>query len=328
MNYSKVILCTTVSSGQKDLIKFCNSLPNQVFDLVIIDECAQATEPQSWIPLQFAKKAIFAGDHKQLEPVVKSKKAALAGLDITLFEQIMNRYPEVSKMLKIQHRMNKNIMNWSSGTMYNNQLKAAPEVEDHLLCDTPSYKVPSYLTNDGDYNLFLFNSLFYIDSNTGIKQEDQDPRTGSKFNMSEVNLVTVIVNKLRMLGVKDTDIGVITPYTAQTNRIKIQLHDKSFENDQPHLEIKTVDGFQGREKEVIIISMVRSNTDGKVGFLSNERRMNVAITRARKLCILIGDSLITEHISHHNYPSEHDQDSKKVAYNIADGSNNPINKKP
>ena len=135
--------------------------------------------------------------------------------------------------------------------------------------------------------------------------------------MSEVKLVSVIVNKLRKLGVKDTDIGIITPYKTQSNRIKIQLHDQTFENDEPHLEIKTVDGFQGREKEVIIISMVRSNEKGNVGFLGNKRRMNVAITRARKLCILIGDSLTTDDSSYQNYTSKYqDEDEDEEYYDI------------
>jgi len=306
-NDSKVILCTTVTSGNNDICGLSYTLPNKLFDLVIIDECAQATEPDTWIPLQFAKKAVFAGDHKQLEPVVKSKKAAALGLAITLFEQIMYQFPSVSKMLLVQHRMNKQIMTWSSGTMYNDKLIAAPEVKYHLLGDSDHYKIPEG-TDDEDYELFLYNSLIYIDSNTGVQQEEKDPRTKSKYNMSEIQLVTVIVNKLRKLGIKDTDIGVITPYKAQTNRIKVQLHDQTFDNDEPHLEIKTVDGFQGREKEVIIISMVRSNENGNVGFLSNKRRMNVAITRARKLCILIGDSLTTEHISHQDYTSDEEDE--------------------
>lgn len=163
--------------------------------------------------------------------------------------------------------------------------------------------------------------MLYIDSNTGLKQEKEDPRTNSKYNISEVQLVIVIVNKLRKLGIKDTDIGIITPYKAQKDRIGMQLHDKTFENDDPHLEIKTVDGFQGREKEVIIICMVRSNKNGVAGFLSNERRMNVAITRARKLCILIGDSSITQHKSHQKVKL-----NKNDQMGNLDGSTNPLKK--
>jgi len=291
-------------------------MTDKVFALVIIDEWAQATEPDTLIPLQWAKKVILAGDHKQLEPVVNSKKAARMGLNITLFEKIKYRFPEVSKMLNIQHRMNKDIMKWSSETMYNGQLIAAPEVKHHWLGFPPLYQIPEG-SDDDDYRLFLYNSLVYIDSNTGKEEEQKDPRTKSFYNMSEVKLVSVIVNKLRKLGVKDTDIGIITPYKTQSNRIKIQLHDQTFENDEPHLEIKTVDGFQGREKEVIIISMVRSNEKGNVGFLGNKRRMNVAITRARKLCILIGDSLTTDDSSYQNYTSKYqDEDEDEEYYDI------------
>ena len=203
----------------------CGELPDKLFDLVIIDESAQATEPNTWVPLQLAKKVVFAGDHKQLEPVIKSAKASKMGLATTLFEQIMEQFPEVSKILKIQHRMNMNIMNWSSWTMYENQLKAADEVRNHLLGDSKHYQIPED-SKDEDYGMFLNNSLLYIDSNTGIQQEASDKKTGSKYNISEVQLVTVIVNKLRKLGIKDTDIGIITPYKAQTDRVKMQLHDK------------------------------------------------------------------------------------------------------
>jgi len=125
-----------VTAGSFNITKLAESQPGGAFDLVIIDECAQATEPDAWIPLKLTKKAIFAGDHKQLEPVVKSMRAVDMGLSNTLFEQIMEQFPQVSKMLKIQHRMNNQIMKWSSETMYNNELKASDHVKDHLLGDS------------------------------------------------------------------------------------------------------------------------------------------------------------------------------------------------
>ena len=256
----------------------------------MIDECAQATEPSCWIPLQYARKVVFAGDHKQLEPTIKSIEASKQGLSNTLFEQVITKYPDTSKMLKIQYRMNENIMKWSSEAMYGNELVAAPEVAHHLLSDNEELKIADSDDPDTeDLQLFLTNSLYIIDTSYCKMYESVEADTSSKYNMGEASLVAVMVEKLKSLGIRDSDIGVITPYNAQAIMIRKSLRATATGASRSFCEVSTVDGFQGREKEVIIISMVRSNLHGEVGFLRNERRMNVAVTRARKLCILIGD---------------------------------------
>lgn len=237
---------------------------------------------------------MFAGDHKQLEPTIKSEEASRKGLSMTLFEQVITKYPNVSKMLKIQYRMNEDIMKWSSESMYNNELIAAPEVAHHLLSDSDQYRVPSENGDDEDYAKFLANSLFMVDTSYCKMFEGVQEDSGSKFNLGEASLVGVLVEKLKALGIQDADIGVITPYSAQASVIRKTLREDSAELQRSFCEVSTVDGFQGREKEVIVISMVRSNLYGEVGFLKNERRMNVAVTRARKLCILIGDAQVTQ----------------------------------
>jgi ATP-dependent RNA/DNA helicase IGHMBP2 len=287
LNGAQVILSTTTMAGDSKLFKYCQNIPGKTLDIVVIDECAQATEPSWWIPLQYAKKAIFAGDHKQLEPTIKSIEASKNGLSYTLFEQVITLYPEVSKMLKIQYRMNERIMQWSSESMYNNELLAAPGVATHRLCDSEEYKIPTDWEDD-DLHRFLEDSLFIIDTSYCKMFESVEMDTNSKYNVGEASLVAVVVGKLKLLGIRDWDIGIITPYNAQAIVIRKALREKN--QTKIFWEVSTVDGFQGREKEVIIISMVRSNFHGEVGFLTNERRMNVAVTRARKLWILIGDT--------------------------------------
>ena len=290
---AQVILCTTTMAGGNKLFQYIGNLPGKVLDIVVIDESAQATEPSCWIPLQYAKKVVFAGDHKQLEPTIKSIEAAEKGLSNTLFEQMINKYPQTSKMLTIQYRMNQNIMKWSSEAMYGNELTAAPEVATHLLSDSEELKVPEDIENSKidpeELQAYLDNSIYLIDSSYCKMYESVETDTRSKSNIGEASLIKVVIGNLKLLGLKDSEIGVITPYNAQANVIRKALREEPVKNSKCFCEVSTVDGFQGREKEVIVISMVRSNLHGEVGFLRNERRMNVAITRARKLCILIGD---------------------------------------
>ncbi|CAI2381697.1 unnamed protein product [Moneuplotes crassus] len=288
---AQVILSTTTMAGGNKLFNFCSNLPGKVLDIVVIDECAQATEPSCWIPIQYAKKVVFAGDHKQLEPTIKSMEAAKEGLSNTLFEQMINKYPEASKMLTIQYRMNEKIMKWSSEAMYGNELVAAPEVADHLLSDNEELKLPENPDCDTEeLKTFLENPLYLIDTSYCKMYESVEEDSGSKSNIGEGSLIKVMVERLKLLGLNDSQIGVITPYNAQANLIRKALREEPSKNKKSFCEVSTVDGFQGREKDVIIISMVRSNLHGEVGFLRNERRMNVAVTRARKLCILIGDT--------------------------------------
>ncbi|KAL4449194.1 hypothetical protein ABPG74_015576 [Tetrahymena malaccensis] len=265
---TQVVCCT--NSGAADYI-FKRDFGKVEFDLVVIDECAQALELSCWIPILLGKRVVLAGDHKQLPPTIKSQNQ---GLSVTLFDRVLKEFkPEsVSRLLKVQYRMNEQIMEWSSQYVYGGQLKAHESVATHSICGE--------------------SILLFIDT-AGAKMgetinENANDRNKSKSNLGEADLVKIIFEELKLQGLHEKEVGVITPYNAQVDLIK-----KLFENNNintQEVEVSTVDGFQGREKECIIISMVRSNPLNQVGFLSDYRRMNVAVTRARKFVCLIGDS--------------------------------------
>jgi len=271
------VVCCTLSTAAASQIK---KLP--VFDVVVIDEAGQATEPACWTALLKGRKAVLAGDHLQLPPTVLSQKAARNGLAMTLFERIQKYLGrEVSKMLLTQYRMNEKIMFWSSTQMYDSALVAHDTVSnqtlDHLLTSNSRLCEPKPCG---------FPVLLYIDT-AGCDMEEENEEDGNSIrNPGEANLVFVHVQMLLSAGVGTQDIGIITPYSAQVALLR-SIRNEKLKQD---LEIGTIDGFQGREKEAIIISMVRSNDKKEVGFLSDERRMNVAITRAKRHCVLIGDS--------------------------------------
>ncbi|CDW76925.1 dna-binding protein smubp-2 [Stylonychia lemnae] len=268
-----VICCTLTSAADKTLSRFIeNKMQDQLFDMLVIDECAQSVEPACWIPIKNAKKLVMAGDHKQLDATVKSDEASKKGLSLSLFERVMKFKNKNQTMLNEQYRMNEKIMSWSNQAMYDGNLKAHIDVKDRLMVDL-------YQNNTEE---IINNPLLFIDTAGAL---------------IECDLVIQVLKELISLGIKKSDIGVITPYNAQVNMIKKairfqeELHthvDRAKIGDR--IEVSTVDGFQGREKEVIIISMVRSNPKGEIGFLSNERRMNVAVTRAKRLCTIIADS--------------------------------------
>ncbi|CAD8050183.1 unnamed protein product [Paramecium sonneborni] len=256
----QVIFSTNVGSGQ---FQFSQLTRNIKFDVVVIDECAQSLEISCWIPILKGKKVVLAGDHCQLPPTVKTKNT---GLEMTLFERIENEL-NINTQLTVQYRMNKSIMQWSSQEFYNGHLIADESVANRYVSET---------------------ILLFVDTASCEFYEQQqesllcfDDQNKSKYNTGEAGLVQIISEELISLGVQKQDIGIITPYNAQVQLLKSQIND---------IEISTVDGFQGREKDCIIISMVRSNQIGEVGFLSESRRMNVAITRAKKFVCLIGDS--------------------------------------
>ena len=175
--------------------------------------------------------------------------------------------------------------------MYNGELIAAEEVKHHLLIDNKECKIPEATTGEDldHFKALLSHCLYLIDTSYWKMYESVEADTSSKYNIGEASLVRVVLEDLKRLGISDDDIGVVTPYNAQATLIRRTLRSPELGRPKIKWEVSTVDGFQGREKEVIIISMVRSNVHGEVGFLRNERRMNVAVTRARKLCVLIGD---------------------------------------
>lgn len=252
-------------------------LDNTSFDLVIIDEAAQALEIACWIALLKGSRCILAGDHLQLPPTIQSAEAEKKGLGRTLFERLADIYGnEVVSMLTVQYRMHERIMDWSSKELYNSKVKAHPSVAAHMLLDLEDVKK----TSSTEPTLLLIDIA-------GCDMEEKKDEEESTLNEGEADVAIAHANRLVQSGVQACDIGIITPYAAQVFLLK-KL--KNNEDKLKDLEISTVDGFQGREKEAIIISMVRSNSKREVGFLSDHRRMNVAVTRARRQCCLVCDT--------------------------------------
>uniref|UniRef100_A0A2C9KIG7 AAA+ ATPase domain-containing protein n=1 Tax=Biomphalaria glabrata TaxID=6526 RepID=A0A2C9KIG7_BIOGL len=242
----------------------------------------QAIEAACWIGILQGKRCVLAGDHLQLPPTILSREAAAEGLKITLMERLMKtvfewKHNEVVKMLHIQYRMHQDIMAWSSETLYAGQLEAHHSVATHLLKDLKHVAVE--YVEETNFPLLL------IDTAGCDVPELNNPEEVSKANEGEVEIVVNRVEELISYGVKPSDIAVISPYNFQVKLIRLQLCSRYFD-----LEVKTVDGFQGREKEVVIISMVRSNLKSSVGFLAEIRRINVAVTRARRHLTVICDT--------------------------------------
>lgn len=265
------VVCTTLTGvGQRQLERLA-------FDVVAIDEAAQALEPACWAALLKGRRAVLAGDHLQLPPTVVSEEAARRGLARTLFERLQELWGEaVSQMLTVQYRMNSDIMDWSSQEMYGGQLQGHGSVASHALGGLRGAGAAA-----GDVPVLLL-----VDT-AGCDMEEQEEEEGaSTWNEGEARVVMAHVRRLLDAGVPAREIGVITPYAAQVARLR-ELRPEALAGQ---LEISTVDGFQGREKEAIVISMVRSNPRGTVGFLADARRMNVAVTRARRHCALVCDS--------------------------------------
>nr|XP_055171196.1 DNA-binding protein SMUBP-2 isoform X2 [Nyctereutes procyonoides] len=268
-----VVLATNTGASSDGPLKL---LPDTHFDVVVIDECAQALEASCWIPLLKARKCILAGDHKQLPPTTVSHKAALAGLSLSLMERLAEEHgARVVRTLTVQYRMHQAIMRWASEALYHGQLTAHPSVAGHLLRDLPGVAA----TEETGIPLLLLDTagcgLFEL-------EEDDDQ---SKGNPGEVRLVSLHIQALVDAGVQASDIAVITPYNLQVDLLR-----QSLAHRHPELEIKSVDGFQGREKEAVVLSFVRSNRKGEVGFLAEDRRINVAVTRARRHVAVVCDS--------------------------------------
>ncbi|KAK1780710.1 P-loop containing nucleoside triphosphate hydrolase protein [Copromyces sp. CBS 386.78] len=294
---SKVVLATLHGAGGYHL-------KNEEFDVVIIDEASQALEAQCWVPLLWAKKAVLAGDHLQLPPTIKSlnskapkgdqPKEKGPTLETTLFDRLLALHgPAIKRMLTTQYRMHEKIMRFPSDELYESKLVAAEHVRERLLKDLP-YEVEE---NDD-----TTEPLVFIDTQGGDfpekKEEELDNKGStdkekvikrslhgeSKSNEMEAALVRQHVRGLVEAGVRPDDIAVVTPYNAQLS-ILAPLKDEF-----PGIELGSVDGFQGREKEAVIVSLVRSNDEGEVGFLGEKRRLNVAMTRPKRSLTVIGDS--------------------------------------
>lgn len=251
-------------------------LGDRRFGLVVIDEACQSTEAGCWVPLLRAERVVLAGDHRQLPPTIVSVEAAREGFGVSLFERLVEEHgEEVVRLLDVQYRMNREIMQFPSDELYEGKLIAADLVKDHVLADLPGV-VASELTN---------TPLMWIDTSGAGYSEELEPGGASRRNLEEAELVLRQVAALREANVEAAAIAVITPYAAQVRL----LRGLAAERGSTGVEIDTVDGFQGREKEAIIISLVRSSEDKEIGFLRDIRRMNVALTRARRKLIVIGD---------------------------------------
>ncbi len=255
---SDVILATNSSSALE-------SIARTKFDVAIIDEASQATIPSILIPIAKAHRFILAGDHKQLPPTIISQKAG--ELEKTLFEALIKKYPQKSQLLNVQYRMNKLLMKFPNAEFYNNSLKSDSSVD--------KININDIIDASYEEEALLFIDTSDVDDNKEMHLRDSK----SIINRLEAKVAVGIANDYLVAGVSEDDIGIISPYADQVKIIQ----------EKTPVEVKTVDGFQGREKEIIIISTVRSNPHGNIGFLSDLRRLNVAITRAKRKLIIIGN---------------------------------------
>ena len=294
-----VVLATNVGASSSALNKYINKRGGG-FDLVVIDEAAQALEASCWIPILRGERLILAGDHKQLPPTIKCNEARVQReLGLTMFERVMKLYGDdrlsanrnhhqqgskgrISRMLQTQYRMNAAIADWASTASYGNNLLSAQSCKDHKLSDLHHISVQPDDSLD-------FAPLLFIDT-AGCDMFESVNAAGSRYNEEEARIVAHHVQKLLMVGVDPREIAVISPYNGQVEILRLMLLPAV-----PSLEIRSVDGFQGGEREAVILSLVRSSerggaVGGGIGFLRDERRLNVAITRARRHCCVIADS--------------------------------------
>ncbi|NPA33199.1 MAG: IGHMBP2 family helicase [Aquificae bacterium] len=268
------VVCTTNSSAGSEVLE------GMSFDVAVVDEATQAVEPSCLIPITKAKRVIMAGDHKQLPPTVLSQEAQ-EELSYTLFERLLELYGEdIYEMLRVQYRMNKKIMDFPSKKFYGGKLVAHPSVENITLRDIINPEKLKEVHKELLPILEPQNVVVFVDVKGEEKRRKDSP---SYYNEEEAKLAKRIVEELLKLGLSPSDIGVISPYDEQVRLLEEKLKDKG-------VEIKTVDGFQGREKEVIVLSLVRSNPKKDIGFLKDYRRLNVAITRPKRKLIILGNA--------------------------------------
>ena len=274
---ARVIACTLVSSANRILTGI-------KFGTLFIDEAAQALEAACWIAIRKADRVILAGDHCQLPPTIKCIEAMRGGLDETLMQKIVCNKPETVSLLKTQYRMNDEIMRFSSEWFYHGELNSAPEVKYRSILD---FDTPIVWINTENMDC---NEEFVGESFGRINKAE------AMLCIEELKKYINKIGKERLLDER-IDFGVISPYKAQVQYLRqLVKKDAFFKPFRSLMTINTVDGFQGQERDVILISLVRANEDGQIGFLNDLRRMNVAITRARMKLIILGDaSTLTKH---------------------------------
>jgi superfamily I DNA and/or RNA helicase len=269
LDKSQVITATLVGSNHE-------VIRNRSYETVIIDEAAQALEPACWIPILKAHRVILAGDHNQLPPTVKSSRVPHHGLSHTLFEKLVDHNPQLVSLLDVQYRMNEQIMEYPSAALYNGLLRADSTVAQwSLAVDTEPV-------------------LFIDTAGAGFEETESD---GAIFNLGEAHFIKAHLNdhigawKASLSLNESLSIGVIAPYRKQATLLKEILDgEEALRPFNDLIKIQTIDSFQGQEKDVIYISLTRSNAEQQIGFLSDVRRMNVAMTRAKKKLVVIGDS--------------------------------------
>lgn len=305
---ARVIACTLVGSAH-------HLLEGMKFGTLFIDEAAQALEAACWIPMRRASRVILAGDHCQLPPTVKSIAALRAGLGKTLMERIAENKPEVVTLLKIQYRMNDEIMRFSSDWFYGGKVESAPQIKyrsvldyDHPITWIDTSNEENQITIEGEDapedSASTASSVSAANQNSDLNFKEQF--VGESFGRinkaeAELTLLTLAeyftkIGKQRVLEER-IDVGIISPYRAQVQYLKKLI--KKYEFFKPYrrlISVNTVDGFQGQERDIILISLVRSNDEGQIGFLKDLRRMNVAMTRARMKLIILGNKdTMTKH---------------------------------
>jgi superfamily I DNA and/or RNA helicase len=262
------ILCATTTGLDDEIVG------RRQFDLLVIDEACQSTEPGCWIPLLRSARVVLAGDHCQLPPTVLSQEAVRQGFGVSLLERMVGLHGAgVTRRLDVQYRMHEAIMSFSSREFYEGSLHADASVCSHRLCDLPGVRAGP-LTE---------GPVQFIDTAGASYDEEIEPDGESRRNPQEGALVARKVRALLEAGVPADGIAVIAPYAAQVRLLRELL-------PVPGLEIDSVDGFQGREKEAVVLSLVRSNVEGEIGFLADVRRLNVALTRGRRKLLIVGDS--------------------------------------
>ncbi|PSL06240.1 AAA domain-containing protein [Cecembia rubra] len=266
-----------------------SALKGMKFPIVFIDEAGQGLEAATWIPIQKSDRVVMAGDHFQLPPTIKSFEAAKSGLSETLFEKVIKRQAQASKMLKLQYRMPKLIMGFSNGFFYKNELKAAEKAQSHFLSEDEPV-------------------LEFIDTAGSGFSEQVEEESLSTCNTEEAKFALKYLEELiKRVGIAKIkshqwNIGLVAPYRAQVRKFNELLFESyqypNLRSFSELLTIDSIDGFQGQERDIMFISLVRSNSKGEIGFLSDTRRMNVALTRAKRKLVVLGDSAT---LSHHSF---------------------------
>jgi len=269
------VVCATNSTAGSEIMS------GRTFDLLVLDEATQSTEPEALIPLVKARRAVLAGDHRQLPPTILNEKAGREGLEVSLFERLLQVHGrKIKEMLRVQYRMNRQIMDFPSREFYSGEMEAHPSVRDWTIrdlgLDEPRDELMKIVFNPDQPVIFL-------DTFEKSTPEKRVKDSKSYHNRFEGELSVKILETALSTGIPPTGLALISPYKDQTEWIRSRIQDE-------RVEIDTVDGFQGREKEVIILSLVRTNDEGNIGFLKDLRRLNVSLTRAKKKLVIIGHS--------------------------------------